>query len=142
VNKEFKYSAEHAKLVCNCLTEDKLEAVSALAYRFVYEDPTHTNCSSPNMKVTPNRKPRPHEDPCSLWALSFWKNYDYAVAKLKFLIKQNKNFATTVGDYIAECQINPEDGLAEKGEVHHINLHEFEGIDFTNRFTNLKQIKG
>lgn len=141
MTKLFKYSAEHGKLGCDCPNPDELETVNTTAYRFVFKDSTHPKCSTPNMLVTPFRKTRSCEEHCGCWALSFWRDYSHAESKLRYLLKANKNFASIAGDYIAECIITEEDGLAEKSGGAHINLHEYEGTDFANRFSNLKQIK-
>jgi len=140
LTKPFKYSAEHAKVGCDCPLVDQLESVSTTAYRFVFKDPTHRNCSSPNLIVHPGRKTKSCEERCRCWALSFWRDYSQAESLLKHYLKTNKNFANNAGDHIAECTITIEDGLAEKNSGSHINLHEFTGTDFTHRFVNLKHI--
>lgn len=138
--KPFKYATEHAKLACVCPDLSQLEPVNTTAYRFVFKISTHRNCSAPNMVVTPARKTKSCKENCSCWALSFWRNYEDAEKTLKYFLRINKNFAQNAGDHIAECEITEEDGLAEKNSGSHINLHEYEGTDFTHRFTNLKQI--
>jgi hypothetical protein len=140
LTKKFKYSSEHAKLGCDCPDLDQLEPVNTIAYRFVFKDPTHPKCSSPNLVNNPGRKTKSCEERCGCWALSFWRSYSQAESLLKHYLKTNKNFASNAGDYIAECTITAEDGLAEKNSDSHINLHEFSETDFTNRFVNLKHI--
>lgn len=93
------------------------------------------------MVINPTRITRSCEEHCGCWALSFWRDYGYAESKLKHFLRINKNFASNAGDHIAECIITEGDGLAEKNSSSHINLHEYEGTDFTHRFSNLKEVK-
>ena len=138
----FKYNTFHSQLECVCPVTSDLQTVDMTAYRFTFKNTTKKNCSIPNLVISPKRNFKTCHEYCDAYALSFFKSFEAAEARLKYLAKNIPGFLEVVGDHVATCEIRKADGMASKKvDKHgHFNFHEFEATDFTRRFTNPKKI--
>jgi len=139
----FKYKSFHDQLDCDCPDLTKLKSLDIVAFRFVHKDSNHRNCSIPNRVINPKRTYKTCKKLCGAYALSFYETFQQAKENLEYFMENMPVLIEVSGDHIAECKLNPADGLADNtGHNGHFNFHEFEGTSFKNRFINsLKIVK-
>lgn len=138
----FKYKAFHEDLLCDCPDKDKCYPVIRTSYRFVHEDLENPNNFLPALIINKSRTSNECKAMCSGYALSFFTSLSAAEKKYLKIAAHAPLFPQTVGEYIAECDIRENDGVAEKvGQNGHFDLHEFEGASLEGRLKLIKRIQ-
>jgi hypothetical protein len=143
--KKFKYSEFISSLKFNeraieCPPKN-CRGINSTVFRWVFESLEEKDTFLPQI-LKPNI-PRKHykdeEQFCNDYALSLFKTFEDAIATFKSL---NSTVREKIGyKNIAEGVVDVSDGVATSVEWNgHFNLHEYEGVDFTGRFTIIDKL--
>lgn len=119
----------------------KSSKVNNMGYRFV-KTPVNKDSFLPQAMLMPNRFVSANNyKKCSSWALSMFLSEQQAVDFFKKLETTVKNLRKTMGDHVAELQLNATHGLQTKADQKgHFDLHEFNGVDLTTAISNTNRI--
>lgn len=138
---QLRYAA-HIQPISNCPPVDAV-ACTRVAFRWVHGDLEHPDNFLP--KALCGRRNHP-EDPvagcCSDFALSFYDSLQHAIRKFSHLERRYGGIRQTLGDHVAEIQLELEDGIATPPNRRwgHFDLHEHDGRNFATRCQNTTPI--
>lgn len=127
---------EVRKTGCSC-PPDGLEAINALSYRYVFEDPQHPNNHKPVGKNSPKRVLNTKDEKkCTLFSLSCFADKNGAINFFWELKKNIPNFEKSVGNLLHEGIITEDDGLTTTPEYYtHFELFEYIQCNLSVKFT-------
>jgi hypothetical protein len=107
--------------------------LTSTVYRAVFCNPPSENCFLPNRVVSPSRQ-LPGTVLCSAWGLSLFKSEAELKAFVKKRLATNPLFLKSIGDKVAEGNINAGHGVCGDARGGHFTLHEFAGTKVWKEF--------
>lgn len=125
--------AEEIATIPSC-PPSKCEPRDQQAFRFVFS-PVGEKSFLPPARINPVRQFSKDSARCSGYALSFFVTREEAIAAYSRLRSGFPNVASTIGDHLAEGQVQPADGIATAPTGRgHFDLFEEQGCNLAPRF--------
>jgi hypothetical protein len=109
-------------------------------FRFVRKNLQHPKNFQPPAIQDPARQFRGDAACCSGYALSFFETTDAARAKYASIKRRHPDIHETLGTHLAEVTLHPEDGVMTLAKSHHVDLHEYTGVELASRAKIVEQL--
>ncbi len=118
------------------------QEVERKAFRWVFDD-CDEESFKPALILNPLRNLVGDTLKCLGYSLSLFNDKESALAKYQSLVKRKASLVESLGNKIAEFDIDKKDGVCSEPELQnfsHFSIHEYEGIDLSKKRINIVEI--